>query len=181
MRTGLHKRRRGDRMAHQPPAALSRDGLRKYAKTPVAPDPTRGRTLKSPRIGPWLEDTPPRLRRKRRRGLVIPGRQAKGARPGLSLRATGGCHHPLPSPPFGPRNEHPVEVPNIAGQIDTSIWHDPTRPKYDLTKNSKNHLILSDTPDPNYWLAGYMTRIRGDSILKTPNRMGAVPIPTSPQ
>ena len=145
MRTGLHKRRRGDRMAHQPPAALSRDGLRKYAKTPVAPDPTRGRTLKSPRIGPWLEDTPPRLRRKRRRGLVIPGRQAKGARPGLSLRVTGGCHHPLPSPPFGPRNKHPVEVPNIAGQIDTSIWHVPPCPKSAHKENSKSLLIHSDT------------------------------------
>ncbi len=141
----MNKRRRGDRMAHQPPAALSRDGLRKYAKTPVAPDPTRGRILKSPRIGPWLEDTPPRLRQKRRRGLVIPGRQAKGAGPGLSLRATGGCHHPLPSPPFGPRNEHPVEVPNIAGQIDTSIWRVPPCPKSAHKEKSKSLLIHSDT------------------------------------
>ena len=91
------------------------------------------------------EDTPPRLRRKRPRGLVIPGRQAKEVRPGLSLRATGGCHHPLPSPPFDPRNEHPVEVPNIAGKIDTSIWHVPPCPKSAHEKKSKPLLIHSDT------------------------------------
>jgi hypothetical protein len=69
----------------------------------------------------------------------------KGAKPGLSLRASGGCHHPLPSPPFGPRNEHPVEVPNIAGQIETSIWHVPPCPKSTHKEKSKSLLIHSDT------------------------------------
>ena len=55
------------------------------------------------------------------------------------------CHHPLPSPPFDPRNEHPVEVPNIAGKIDTSIWHVPPCPKSAHEKKSKPLLIHSDT------------------------------------
>gem|GEM_PF-2508845 len=165
-------------MAHETPPHAS-DGLGQDAKPPVAPDPTRSddsgtdHGSKILRLGSNAKGTYTRS----------PGKRGAAQNGKTRDAPTGGCHHPHPFPPVQTAKPEPPERSKTrhARKSNPPIWHDPTRPKYDLTKNSKNHLILSDTPDPNYWLAGYMTRIRGDSILKTPNRMGAVPIPTSPQ
>ena len=75
-------------------------------------------------------------------------RQKGRSRP-AKRSATGGCHHPPPSPPSVPQANIPQRSKSRPAKSKSSTWQALPRTNPTSKINQKNTLIRSDTTDPN--------------------------------